>query len=248
MRFANKTVLVFGGNSGIGAAAARAFADEGGRVAITGRDRATLDETLIGLPGGLAMVSDIADPAASRAAVERAVAALGGLDVVFVNAGVGGFAPLEETSEEFWDHIHAINLRGCVFAAQAATPHIRPGGSLIFTGSIGSVMPFPGNIAYGSAKAGLRAAARIIGAELVGRNIRVNMISPGPTETPIIKRNLGQKAGAEDALRAMMIAGTPMKRMGEPEEIAAAILFLASDEARFITGVDLFVDGGVVGL
>ena len=139
-----------------------------------------------------------------------------------------------------------MNLRGCFFAAQKALPLMRRGGAIVFTGSIGSRLAVPGNVIYATAKAGLRAAARILAVELVGQGIRVNMVSPGPTETPIINRNIGMDAAAVDALRQAMIANTPMHRMGEPEEIARAVLFLASDEASFITGVDLFVDGGVI--
>jgi NAD(P)-dependent dehydrogenase (short-subunit alcohol dehydrogenase family) len=140
-----------------------------------------------------------------------------------------------------------VNLRGCAFAAQKALPKLRDGGAIVFTGSIGAVLAIPGNAAYAASKAGLRAAARVLAAELAPRNIRVNMLSPGPTETPIIHR--GGMTGAQIAgLREAMIANIPMRRMGEAGEIARAILFLASDEASFITGVDLFVDGGAVEL
>jgi len=122
------------------------------------------------------------------------------------------------------------------------------GGAIVFTGSIGSTLAVPGNVIYASAKAGLRAVVRIFAVELVAKGIRVNMVSPGPTETPIINRNVGMDPAAVNALRERMIANTPMRRMGEPEEIARAVLFLSSDEASFITGVDLFVDGGVMEL
>lgn len=133
-----------------------------------------------------------------------------------------------------------------MFACQAALPHLRDGGSIVVTGSIGSVLALPGNVAYASAKAGLRAVVRILAVELLPRRIRVNMVSPGPTETPLINRNPGLSAAAVDHLRQQMIAAVPMHRMGESEEVARAILFLASSEASFITGVDLFVDGGCV--
>jgi NAD(P)-dependent dehydrogenase (short-subunit alcohol dehydrogenase family) len=245
MRFTGKSVFIFGGNSGIGRATAIGFAAEGGRVCVTGRDRQTLEEVHAALPGGMALASDITDPAASRAAVAQAVAGFGDLDIVFINAGVGGFAPVPAVTEALWDNIHSTNLRGCFFAAQAVLPHLRPGGAMVFNGSVGSVMAVPGNVAYAAAKAGLRAVSRTIASEVVAQRIRVNMVSPGPTETPIIRRNLGQAPGEEDRLRALMIANTPLHRMAEAEEIARAVLFLASDEARFITGIDLFVDGGI---
>ena len=141
-----------------------------------------------------------------------------------------------------------MNLRGAFFAAQKALALMGRGGSIVFTGSIGSVMRAPGNVIYAAAKAGLRAVARIMACELVDEGIRVNVVSPGATETPLINRNLDMPPEAVESLRQMMISNTPMKRMGNPDETARAVLFLASDEASFITGVDLFVDGGVAGL
>ena len=155
---------------------------------------------------------------------------------------------LAEVSPELWDGLHQVNLRGCFFACQAALPHLRDGGSIVVTGSIGSVLAVPGNVAYASAKAGLRAVVRILATELLPRRIRVNMVSPGPTETPLLHRNPGLSAEQVDGLRQQMIAAVPMQRMGEPDEVARAVLFLASAEASFITGVDLFVDGGCVEL
>lgn len=247
MRFEGKTVAVLGGNSGIGRAAAVGFAAEGARLAITGRDPRTLEE-VAEETGALAICSDIASIADNKAACDRIRETLGPIDVLFVNAGVGGFAPAAEVTPELWDQLHGVNLRGCFFACQAALPHLRDGGSIVVTGSIGAVLALPGNAAYASAKAGLRAVVRILAVELLPRRIRVNMVSPGPTETPLINRNPGMSAAAVDHLRQQMIAAVPMHRMGEPEEVAHAVLFLASSEASFITGVDLFVDGGCVEL
>ena len=246
-RFDGKNVFIFGGNSGIGLAAAEAFAAEGARLAITGRDLATLDAAGEAT-GALAIRSDIADPEASVYALAKAVDRLGPLDVVFINAGVGGFAETPDVTEAFWDQVHSVNLRGCFFAAQKALSHLKDGGSMVFTGSTGSVMGLPGNAVYAAAKAGLRAVVRILAAELLPRKIRVNMVSPGPTETPLINRNPGMSAEAVDAMRKHMIANVPMRRMGDSKEIARAALFLASDEASFITAADLFVDGGLIEL
>jgi NAD(P)-dependent dehydrogenase (short-subunit alcohol dehydrogenase family) len=249
MRFTNKVVVVIGGNSGIGLAAAQGFAAEGARVVITGRDPQTLQVAAEALgEGSLALRSDIARLADLDDLYATVRERCGHIDVLFVNAGIGTFATVREVTPERWDEVHAVNLRGAFFAAQKALPLMGRGGSMVFTGSIGSVLGLPGNAIYASAKAGLRAMARIFATELVGEGIRVNVVSPGPTETPIITRNVGMSADAVDALRATMIANTPMRRMGLPGEIARAVLFLASDEASFITGVDLFVDGGVVGL
>ena len=245
MRFAGKTVAVLGGNSGIGLAAAKAFLHEGARVAITGRNAATLVQAAAGT-GMFAIRSDMASAAASKAALARIAAELGGIDVLFVNAGVGGFAAVPEVTEDFWDGVHAVNLRGAFFATQAALPHLRDGGSIVITGSIGAVLALPGNAAYAAAKAGLRAVARILAVELLPRRIRVNMVSPGPTETEIFKR--GASALEIEGLRTTMANAVPMKRMGEAAEVARAVLFLASGEASFINGVDLYVDGGCVEL
>jgi len=245
MRFAGKTVVVLGGNSGIGLAAARAFQAEGARVAITGRNKETLAQ-LAAASGMLAVRSDISSVADTRAAMARIAGQLGGIDVLFVNAGVGGFATVPEVTEEFWDNVHGVNLRGAFFAVQAALPHLRDGGSIVITGSIGALLALPGNAVYAAAKAGLRAVARILAAELLPRRIRVNVVSPGPTETEIFKR--GASPAQIEAVRSSLGGAVPMKRMGEPEEVARAVLFLASSEASFINGVDLNVDGGTLEL
>jgi NAD(P)-dependent dehydrogenase (short-subunit alcohol dehydrogenase family) len=245
MRFEGKCVVILGGNAGIGLAAARMFRAEGAQLAITGRDTASLTATAAELDA-LAIRSDMGVIADSQAAMAAIAERLGGIDVLFVNAGVGGFAPIPEVTEEFWDGIHSVNLRGAFFAIQAALPHIRDGGSIVITGSIGSIAAVPGNVAYAAAKAGLRAVARILGVELLPRKIRVNMVSPGPTDTEIFKR--GASADEIAGVRAMLSDVVPMKRMGEAEEVARAVLFLASAEASFINGVDLFVDGGCVEL
>ncbi len=249
MRFRDKVALVIGGNSGIGRAAALGYAAEGAKVVITGRDAKTLAavEKELG-DGALAIRADIGDPASTDAVVAAVKARHGHIDVLFVNAGIGTFAPIPEVTPERWDEVHDVNLRGCFFAAQKALPLMGRGSAIVFTGSIGSALAVPGNVIYASAKAGLRAVVRIFAVELVSKGIRVNMVSPGPTETPIINRNVGMDPAAVNALRERMIANTPMRRMGEPEEIARAVLFLSSDEASFITGVDLFVDGGVMEL
>lgn len=249
MRFQGKVAVVIGGNSGIGRAAALGYAAEGAKVVVTGRDPATLAavEKELGA-GSLAIRSDIGDLASLDAAYAAVKSRHGHIDVLFVNAGIGTFAPIPEVTPERWDEVHAVNLKGCFFAAQKALPLMADGGAIVFTGSIGSVLAVPGNVIYAAAKSGLRAAARIFAVELLPRRIRVNMVSPGPTETPLINRNVGMSPDAVNALRERMIANTPMRRMGEPEEVARAVLFLSSDEASFITGVDLFVDGGVVEL
>ncbi|HXC57878.1 MAG TPA: SDR family oxidoreductase [Steroidobacteraceae bacterium] len=249
MRFRDKVALVIGGNSGIGRAAAVGYAAEGAKVVITGRDPKTLAEVEKEVGAGtLAIRSDVADVASLDQVITAVRARHGRIDVLFVNAGIGTFAPIPDVTPERWDEVHDVNLKGCFFAAQKALPLMADGGAIVFTGSIGSLLAVPGNVIYAAAKAGLRAVARIFAVELLPRRIRVNMVSPGPTETPLINRNVGMSPDAVNALRERMIANTPMRRMGEPEEVARAVLFLSSDEASFITGVDLFVDGGVIEL
>lgn len=245
MRFDGQCVVILGGNAGIGLAAARMFRDEGAKLAITGRDGTSLKAAAEELDA-LAIRSDMGSISESEKALAEIEDALGGIDILFVNAGVGGFAPVPDVTEDFWDGIHNVNLRGAFFAIQKALPIMRDGGSIVITGSIGSVSAVPGNVAYAAAKAGLRAVARILAVELLPRKIRVNMVSPGPTDTEIFKRD----ASAEEiaGMREMLAGVVPMGRMGEAIEIARAVLFLASAEASFINGVDLFVDGGCVEL
>lgn len=247
-RFTDKIVLVLGGNSGIGLAAATAFAAEGAAVHLTGRDLATIDAAVAAIPGARGYRSDIADPAATERVVREVGQAHGRIDVLFINAGVGGFAALNEITEEAWDHVHAINLRGCVFALQKARAIMGRGASVVVTGSIGAHGALAGNAAYAAAKAGLAMAMKVFAKELVGEGIRVNLVSPGPIDTPLLHRNPGMTAGDVARLRDMMIADIPMHRMGEADEVAKAVLFLASDDAAFITGANLFVDGGLIEL
>ncbi len=244
-RFDGKAVLILGGNAGIGAAAALLFGDEGARLVITGRNEATLGD-IAAQTGAHSIRADMGMLTESCDSITAAADHLGGIDVLFVNAGVGGFAMVPDVTEDFWDGIHDVNVKGAFFAMQAAIPHMKEGGSIVVTGSIGSVAAVPGNVAYAAAKAGLRAVARIVGKELLPRGIRVNMVSPGPTDTEIFKRD----ASPEEiqGMRDMLSGVVPLGRKGTSEEIARAALFLASDEASFINGVDLYVDGGCVEL
>lgn len=244
-RFLGKVAVVIGGNSGIGLASARAFANEGARVIITGRDSETLRAAARELGhAARAHRSDISDLSQIEALFAQIRADQDRIDVLFVNAGVGAFLPIEAVTEADWDHIQDINLKGVFFTVQKALPLLSRGSSIVLTGSIGALKGIPTGSVYSASKAGLRALGRSFAAELVGRGIRVNVVSPGPVETPIIHRTGGLPPEAVPALREQMIANTPMKRMGAPEEVAEAVLFLASDAAAFVTGVDFLVDGG----
>ncbi|WP_206245309.1 SDR family NAD(P)-dependent oxidoreductase [Novosphingobium terrae] len=246
MRFSGSRAVVLGGNSGIGLACAQALAREGARVRLTGRDPVTVEAAAAGIAGAQGHSVDIADLAAMEAFYADVAASEGGIDVLVVNAGVGGFAPVDQLEPDYWDAVHAINLRGCVFAMQKAGRLMGKGGAIVVTGSIGGHAFIPGNLAYGAAKAGLALAMRQFAGEYVSRGIRVNMVSPGPVETPLLHRNPGMSEADVAALREQMIAAVPMQRMGRPEEVAAAVLFLASAEASFITAANLMVDGGTL--
>ena len=248
MRFHDKVVVILGGNSGIGLAAARAFAAEGARVRITGRHRETIDAAVAEMPGSAGYRADIADLAAMDEVYAQIGAADGRIDVLFINAGVGGFAPLRAITEDAWDQVHSVNLKGCVFALQKALPLMKRGASVVVTGSIGAHGALEGNGAYAAAKAGLHMAMKVFAKELVAEGIRINVVSPGPIHTPLLYRNPGMSDDDVARLKEMMIANIPMHRMGESEEVAKAVLFLASDDAAFITGANLFVDGGLIEL
>ena len=244
-RFQGKVAVVVGGNSGIGLATAKAFATEGARVFITGRDPETLSAAVQEIGhGALARRSDMADLNQIESLFAAVRQALGRIDVLFVNAGIGAFLPIEAVTEADWDRIHDVNLKGVFFTVQKALPLLGKGASIVLTGSIGALKGIPTGSVYAASKAGLRALGRSLAAELVGRGIRVNVVSPGPIETPIIHRTGGLPPEAVPALREQMIANTPMKRMGAPEEVASAVLYLASDAAGFVTGIDFLVDGG----
>lgn len=245
-RFVDRVVVVIGGNSGIGLASAKAFAAEGARVVITGRDPQTLRTAQQEIGGGtLAVQSDVKDLSAGAALIDRVRAEHGRIDVLFVNAGIGEFVPVEQVTEEKWEHIMGVNLKGPYFLIQKALPLMSAGASIVLTSSIGHCKGIGGNSVYAASKAGLRSLARNLGAELVDRGIRVNSLSPGPIDTPIITRS-GIPPGQIEGMKEFMRERIPMKRFGTSEECAAAVLFLASSEASFITGVDLLVDGGVV--
>jgi NAD(P)-dependent dehydrogenase (short-subunit alcohol dehydrogenase family) len=241
-----KVAVVTGGNSGIGLATARRFVAEGAHVFITGRRQAALNQavTLIGrnVTAVHGDVSNLADLDRLYATVREQK---GRIDVLFANAGVGDFAQLGEITEEHFDWIFGINVRGLLFTVQKALPLLREGGSIILNASIASSKGLPALSVYSASKAAVRSFARCWTVDLQDRKIRVNALSPGWTDTPLIEGNrLIQEQGVEQ-FKAHVVAPVPMGRLGASEEIANAALFLASDDSSFITGVELFVDGGL---
>lgn len=244
MRLAGKRALVTGGNSGIGLATARLFQAEGARVAIVGRNKTTLDAAAAELGGdALAVQADLTDVDALEQAVATAADQLGGLDVVFANAGVGGVSPLGKTSLAAFEGILRTNLTSVFFTVQAVLPALSAGSSVVLNGSVHAVLGAPGWTAYAATKAGIRSMTRSLAAELAPRGIRVNQVTPGATRTPIWSRQAPTEA-ARQALEARIARGVPLGRLGDAGEVARAVLYLASDDASNVTGTELVVDGG----
>jgi NAD(P)-dependent dehydrogenase (short-subunit alcohol dehydrogenase family) len=239
-----KIALVTGGNSGIGLATAKEFVNEGAYVFITGRRQLELDaavkeigKNVTGVKGDVANLDDL-DRLFAQIKRDK-----GKLDVVFANAGVASYAPLGTITEEHFDTHFNINVKGVLFTVQKALPLIPDGGSIILNSSIVGSKGLPANSVYSATKAALRSFARTWTSDLKDRRIRVNAVSPGPIETPGLKNLLASSGVGEQHANALS-SGVPLGRLGRPDEIAKAVLFLASDDSSYVTGTELFVDGG----
>lgn len=244
----DKRVLVTGGTTGIGLATAKLLHAEGARVMVTGRNEETLEAARRELPSDVHVVKSDAGSLADAESLATTVAEkLGGLDVAFLNAGVARFAPIETVSDIDWDETFAINVKGPYFLAQKLLPLLGSGASLVLNTSVVDVKGFPSTSVYSASKAALRSVVRTFAAELAPRGIRVNAVSPGPITTPIYGK-LGFDAETQAGFQKEMAERNPMKRFGSPEEVARAVLFLASTDSSYITGADLAVDGGVTQL
>ena len=242
-RLENRIALITGGTTGIGAATARLFRDEGATVVVTGSSPKSVEAARAELKGIEVVLSDQSDAAASKALADDVARRHGRIDILFVNAGVAGFAPLDQVSEDDFDRQFGINVKGALFVAKAAAPHIPEGGSIIFTASTVASMGMPGTSVYSATKAAVRSFARTLGAELAPRGVRVNAVSPGPIETPIFGKT-GMSAEEVAGFKSGVTSRVPLGRMGRPEEIAATALFLAAD-ATFITGEEIISGGGL---
>ena len=244
-RLEGKVAVVTGGNSGIGLATAKRFLDEGAKVAISGRNQKTLDEAVKTLGNGaFAVKSDTAKLVEIEKFLGEVNKKFGKIDVLFVNAGVAKFAPLAETPEALFDEQFDINIKGAYYTIQKALPYLNDGASIIFNTSVAGSTGTPGTSAYSATKAALRSLARTAAAELAERNIRVNAVAPGPIVTPIFGRT-GLPQQVIDDWAKDLLGKVPMKRFGQPEEVAGVVAFLASSDASYITGVEINVDGGL---
>lgn len=240
-----KVALVTGGSSGLGLATAQRFAAEGSRVFVTGRRKPELDSAVaqiggnaVGFQGDIAKLDDL----------DRLYATIreeaGRLDVLFANAGVGGFAPIGQVSEDHFDQIFGVNVRGTLFTVQKALPLMPDGAAIVINGSMVSIQGVPAFGVYAATKAALRSFARTWSVDLKARRIRVNVVSPGTVVTPGYKNSLGLDDGQIAAMDAQAAEAAPLGRAGTADEIAKAVLFLASDQSSYVTGIELFVDGG----
>lgn len=243
-RFEGKTVVITGGNSGIGLATAKLFHAEGAKLAISGRDQKTLDEAVKTIGNGtLAVKADVSKLEDIDKLYAQVTAKFGKIDALFANAGIAKFAPAADSNEELFDETFDINVKGLFYTVQKALPLLNNNAGVVLNSSIVSSKGNPGSTVYSASKAAVRSFARTFAAELVDRGIRVNVVSPGPIKTPILEKG-GMPQAALDAFAENIKARIPMKRFGTPEEVGRAVLFLASDEASYITGVELNVDGG----
>lgn len=240
-RLKGKRALITGGTSGIGLETAKQFLAEGARVAVTGSNPKTIDAAKAELGKDVVVIqADAGDVAAQKKVAEEVRKAFGGLDVLFVNAGIGEFRPVEAWDEAGYDRSFAVNVKGPFFLVQALLPILANPASIVLNTSINAHIGMPMTTIYAATKAALSSFIRTMSGELIGRGIRVNAVSPGPTATP-----LHGKIGMDDAAIKGLVSQIPAGRRGEPREIAKAVVFLASDEAAFTVGSELTIDGGM---
>ena len=244
-RLKGKRALITGGTSGIGLETARQFVQEGARVAITGKNPASLDAARKELGSGVLVIpSDASDPAAQKDVAEAIRREIGGLDVLFVNAGIAELRPVEQWDEAAFDRTFAINLKGPFFLVQALLPLFANPSSIVLNTSVNAHIGMANTSVYGASKAALLSLTRTLSGELIARGIRVNAISPGPIRTPLYGK-LGLSESDLKNVSAAIQSQVPAGRFGNPAEIAAAVVFLASDESAFTVASEIMIDGGM---
>jgi NAD(P)-dependent dehydrogenase (short-subunit alcohol dehydrogenase family) len=244
-RLDGKRVLITGGTTGIGFATAKLFLEEGAEVAITGQNAERVDEAGRTLGNRtIAIRADVTRRADMDAAVAQVVEAWGGIDVVFANAGIAPGQPVGAIAEDHVSSLLDVNVRGVINTLEAALPHLQSGASVIITGSVAAQKALPGQAVYAASKAAVRSLARSYSAALAARGIRVNVMSPGPTETPIFDK-IGFPAETREQVKAEFVKMVPAGRFADPREMAEAALYLASDHSVYVVGADLLIDGGV---
>ncbi|HZZ09157.1 MAG TPA: glucose 1-dehydrogenase [Paraburkholderia sp.] len=244
-RLQGKVAVITGGSSGIGLASAKRFVEEGAYVFITGRRQTELDKAVEEIGQNVTAVQgDVTNPDDLDRLYDQVRKSKGVIDVLFANSGFIELQTIDQVTPEHFDKTFGINAKGLLFTVQKALPLMRAGGSIILASSIANVKAFPSYTAYSASKAAIRSFARTWTLELKDRGIRVNTLSPGPVDTPIIDSQFKTREEA-DRLRETFAQVIPLGRMGRPEELAAAALFLASDDSSFVAGIDLPVDGGM---
>lgn len=244
-KFKNKVVVVSGGNSGIGFETVKGFLNEGAKVVFSGRRTEALSEASEELSGDFkAVLADQSKPEDNEKLIQEAVNTYGKIDVLFVNAGVAFFVPADEINEDHFDSQFNTNIKGPAFLVKHAIPNLNDGGTIIFNTSIVHQKGFEGAAVYSATKGALRAYARVLTTELAPRQIRVNSIAPGPIATPIYSK-MGMPEEAVSEMGQHFAESVPLKRFGDPKEIADTVLFLASDEASYVNGIELSIDGGL---
>ncbi|WP_426485416.1 SDR family oxidoreductase [Flavobacterium sp. 2] len=240
----NKVAVITGGNSGIGYATAKQLKEQGTQVLITGRRKEAIEKAGQEL-GVTAFTADQSSVADIENLVSKVKAGFGAVDILFINAGIAGLGTIEQTSEELYDSIMNVNLKGAYFTLSKFIPVLKDGASVVFLSSNTASMPGPGSSVYSASKTALNSVMKSAALELAPRKIRVNSVSPGPTETEVMKK-VGLDETTVKGIMDVVIEKVPLKEMGKAEDVAKMVSYLTSDAAKFITGADFIMDGGMV--